>query len=176
MGRSALLALSASVSPPPRSPSVLPERHGGEERRRNGVEHLHARRARTLAIAHYVIGAILVFLLATIIAPALLPRRSRCIVSIVKTRIVDLADAVTACRRETGELPTSLEALILPDARGHRFLQWHGALADPWNRPHQYEVHADGTFEVTTYGEDGEPGGVGIDQDATLSMVREWQC
>ncbi len=123
----------------------------------------------------YVIGAVIALLLSTLIAPALLPRRPGCdFVSIVETRIVDLADAVAAYRRKTSELPTGLEALIMPDARGHRFL-WRGALVDAWNRPHLYEVHDDGTFEIATYGEDGKPGGEGIDQDVTLSMVREWQ-
>jgi hypothetical protein len=63
-------------------------------------------------------------------------------------------------RRDSGKLPTTLEA-VKKASHGDR-------LMDQWGRPLNYEV-SDDSYQLYSYGQDGQPGGSGLDADLYAS-------
>ena len=68
--------------------------------------------------------------------------------------------AIEAYRQEKHALPKSLGDLPTVNVRSDR----EGQYVDWWGRPLHYRVDDD-HYRVTSYGDDGEPGGVGPDYD-----------
>jgi hypothetical protein len=68
---------------------------------------------------------------------------------------------------KTGKLPQSLSDL--PSVKeGHFLDDGNGHPSDAWLNPLLYEVK-DGSYVITSLGEDGKPGGSGIDADLTAT-------
>lgn len=74
-----------------------------------------------------------------------------------------IAEALDEFARENGRYPSELSELA---GRGHDWLSFDdsGRLLDPWDNPYVYEP-SDGRPTVTSYGQDGKPGGIGIYAD-----------
>ncbi len=68
-----------------------------------------------------------------------------------------------------GQYPDSLELLVLPDENGHSFLRSPKLPSDPWGGEYQYAPPSEGKKKprLTSFGKDGQPGGVGEDADIT---------
>lgn len=84
-------------------------------------------------------------------------------VRLTETQLESLAAKVEQYRMDTGQIPSSLEALVTnPGASG-----WLGPyvrktedLQDAWRRPVQIRTPgANGEFELVSLGSDGKPGG-----------------
>lgn len=84
-------------------------------------------------------------------------------VRLTETQLESLAAKVEQYRMDTGQVPSSLEALVTnPGASG-----WLGPyvrkaedLQDAWRRPIQIRTPgANGEFELVSLGSDGKPGG-----------------
>lgn len=95
--------------------------------------------------------------------------RDQANVRLATTQLESLAAKVEQYRMDTGQLPSSLEALVTnPGASG-----WLGPyvraakdLNDPWGRPVQIRTPgANGEFELLSLGGDGQPGGESTDAD-----------
>ena len=95
--------------------------------------------------------------------------RDQANVRLATTQLESLAAKVEQFRMDTGQLPSSLEALVTnPGASG-----WLGPyvrdakdLNDPWGRPVQIRTPgANGEFELVSLGGDGRPGGESTDAD-----------
>ena len=84
--------------------------------------------------------------------------------------VQDLADAVIHYRIDHGRLPESLDALVVPDARGNAYLRGETPPPDPWGRPYGYRSDGNGrSFTISSNGKDGRPGGEGLDADIRFS-------
>jgi general secretion pathway protein G len=100
-------------------------------------------------------------------------------VQTARANISQLEGALEFYRMDNARYPTSdqgLEALmqrptISPEPRSYPqegYLRKKGSLADPWGQPYQYESpgqHNVHSFDLWSFGADGEPGGTDLDAD-----------
>ncbi len=78
--------------------------------------------------------------------------------------------------RNNGKLPEGLDVLAQPDENGVSYLQdTDGEVpADPWGNDYFYRPDSNGiTFEIGSYGADGQPGGEGVDSDITNKTIHK---
>ena len=109
-----------------------------------------------------IVAALMVTIIA-VVASQTFRGSDRANVNIAKTQLESLANKVEQYRTDTGQVPSSLEALVTnPGANG-----WLGPyvrnakdLNDPWGRAVQIRTPgANGEFELVSLGSDGKPGG-----------------
>lgn len=74
-----------------------------------------------------------------------------------------LSEELAKHQQQTGQLPARLEDLDVVK-RGGVPVDETGRPQDGWGRPLSYQVH-EGSFELNSLGQDGQPGGVGLDAD-----------
>jgi len=100
-------------------------------------------------------------------------------VQTARANISQLESALELYRMDNARYPTTdqgLEALIrkptgTPEPRNYPpegYLRRSSQLTDPWGSPYQYESpgqHNPHSFDLWSYGADGEPGGTGADRD-----------
>ena len=135
----------------------------------------HIRKGFTLL--EIIVVVMIIAVLATLIAPRLLERVGSAKHTAAKSSAASIAQQITVYHLQSGlsEVPDGfdLELLLLtPDdggAPGGPFLNKSDDIIDPWGRP--FEVFAPGEvnhdFDVMSWGEDGEPGGEGVNEDIT---------
>lgn len=78
--------------------------------------------------------------------------------------------------RNNGKLPEALDILAQPDENGVSYLQdTDGEVPpDPWGNDYFYKPDGNGiTFEIGSYGADGQPGGEGVDSDITNKTIHK---
>lgn len=99
--------------------------------------------------------------------------------STARAQIKQIESAVTFYQMDNGRFPTSeqgLEALVEqpasgPEARNWRpggYLQGGAVPLDPWGTPYLYQFPGESnpySFDIWSYGADGQPGGEGANQD-----------
>ena len=91
---------------------------------------------------------------------------------IAKTQLAQIAGAIETFRLDQRRLPTTGEGLaVLSSPADSAYFLEAGKLIDPWGKPYLYLVPGpDGlSFEVVTYGEDGQPGGTGDKADISTA-------
>jgi general secretion pathway protein G len=100
-------------------------------------------------------------------------------VSSARIQMNSVSERLKEFRRKCGFFPTTeqgLEALITKPSGGREckdypqngFIEGDSVPKDPWDRDFIYE--SDGkTFNIYSYGNDGEPGGEGADADISLN-------
>ena len=87
-----------------------------------------------------------------------------------KARMRLMAILLERYRGEEEHYPDSLDALASALEGHKRQAHWlEGASVDAWSNPVRYAPSDDGTFELTSLGADGEPGGEGADADLRFS-------
>lgn len=83
----------------------------------------------------------------------------------------ELAQAIPAYQERMGALPGTLDDLRALDKEYYLPFDDEQGLLDGWNRPLEYTT--DGTnYTVTSFGRDGQSGGVGLNCDLTHSKPR----
>ena len=132
---------------------------------------------RGFTLLEIIVVVMIIAVLATIILPRMLTYVGSAKHTTAKNNCASIAQQVTLYQLSVGlsEVPDGfdLELLLLPPdeggAPGGPFLQKAEDIIDPWGRP--YEVVAPGEvsfdFDVISWGEDGEPGGEGVNEDIT---------
>jgi general secretion pathway protein G len=109
-----------------------------------------------------IVAALMVTIIA-VVASQTFRGSDRANVNIAKTQLESLANKVDQYRMDTGQIPSSLDALVTnPGASG-----WLGPyvrntkdLNDPWGQPVQIRTPgANGEFELVSLGSDRKPGG-----------------
>lgn len=70
-----------------------------------------------------------------------------------------------------GVYPSTLGVLVIPDGRGHRYLDQVRLPRDPWGREYVYVPGE--TVNILTYGRDGIRGGQGDDADIDYFSIVE---
>lgn len=114
-------------------------------------------------------------ILAAVVVPAVIGRPDEARVVAAKQDLATLSAALDLYRLDNFSYPTSqqgLEALVTPPAKEPLAANWKpgGYIkrinADPWGRSYMYVLGADGlSFEILSYGADGQPGGQGFAAD-----------
>ena len=132
------------------------------------------RKGFTLVELLVVVG--IISLLATMLVPRFFKGLGQTKAKIARAKMVRIEDAVARFQLDCGRLPTDadggLEALIVAPADLES--KWNGPyckkseLLDPWDNPYQYLPEGQqnvGSFDLISYGADGQEGGEGDNQD-----------
>jgi general secretion pathway protein G len=135
-------------------------------------------RGRTaFTLIELLVVIIVLGLLAALVGPRILGRVSEAKTATARTQIELLGTALDNYRLDTGSYPTTeqgLDALQKAPTREPIPLNWRGPYvkrdvpADPWGRPYVYKSpgeHNPTSYDLSTLGRDGQPGGQGEDTD-----------
>lgn len=115
----------------------------------------------------------IIALFAAIVAPRLLQRGDQARVVAAKQQISNIKLALGQYKLDTGVFPTTEQGLAALRTMPTGVNQWHGPYLeaeianDPWGHPYVYKFpgeHGDEP-DITSYGQDGQPGGEGLSAD-----------
>lgn len=132
---------------------------------------------RGFTLIELLVVIIVLGLLATLVGPRILGRVTEAKSATAKTQITLLETALDNYRLDVGSYPTTeqgLDALMKTPTREPVPINWRGPYlrrdvpVDPWGRPYIYKSpgdHNPTSFDISTLGRDGQPGGEGEDAD-----------
>jgi general secretion pathway protein G len=132
---------------------------------------------RGFTLIELLVVIIVLGLLATLVGPRILGRVTEAKSATAKTQITLLETALDNYRLDAGSYPTTeqgLDALAKVPTRQPVPINWRGPYlrrdvpVDPWGRPYIYKSpgeHNPTSFDLSTLGRDGQPGGEGEDAD-----------
>lgn len=134
---------------------------------------------RGFTLIEILVVIIVLGLLAALVGPRILGRVSEAKSATARTQIELLGLALDSYRLDNGSYPTTeqgLAALNEKPARDPQPLNWRGPYLrkavpiDPWGRPYTYQSpgeHNSTSYDLSTLGRDGRPGGSDEDADIT---------
>ncbi len=119
---------------------------------------------------------LIIGLLSTLVGLAVIPRIDQARVTTTRTQLQMLDGALETYRMDTANFPTTeqgLNALInpppdAPNAQAGGYLRERRVPQDAWGHPFHYEypgTHNTHSYDLWSYGADGEPGGEGVKAD-----------
>lgn len=132
---------------------------------------------RAFTLLEIIVVIIVLALLAGLVAPQIFGRVSEARGTTARTQIELLSTALDSYRLDNGSYPTTeqgLAALRDKPTRAPIPGNWKGPYLrravpnDPWGRPYLYTFPGQrnaGSFELSSLGRDGQPGGTGEDSD-----------
>ena len=95
-----------------------------------------------------------------------------------KMQISEYANAIMRYKLITGSYPTTsegLEALEEKPASAKKWMECATVVNDPWGNPYIYEYDSiNRSFDITSYGADGTPGGTEYNADIKYSERKDW--
>lgn len=119
-----------------------------------------------------MVAIAIIAVIAGIITPLYLNHIDEANVTAAKVQIKMLDEAIMSFRIHMGRIPDAsvgLQELIENSSDNKNwkgpYLQEDIIPVDPWNNPFIYNVRDDGTYELISYGADGQAGGTGINSD-----------
>jgi general secretion pathway protein G len=136
-------------------------------------------RSSGFTLIELLVVIIVLGMLAALVGPRILGRVSEAKSATAKTQIELLGSALDNYRLDNGSYPTTdqgLQALQTKPTRDPVPLDWRGPYlkrdvpVDPWGRPYLYKSpgdHNPTSFDLSTLGRDGQPGGADEDADIT---------
>ncbi len=125
---------------------------------------------RGMTLIEILVVLVILGLIATAVAVNVVGQAEKARVDRAKTDVQRIAsDGVEAFKVMRGRYPTTEEGLkLLIDEKFLKSNSKEGKLLDPWNREYIYlypgQAHPD-SFDVKSYGADGQPGGEGENAD-----------
>ena len=136
------------------------------------------RRSRGFTLLELMVVIVIIGVLATLIAPAVLRHVSEAKVTAAQSDINTLMNQLKIYKLDNGRYPSNdqgLQALVTKPTTGNIPNNWKSYLDklpdDPWHHPYQYaNPGAHGEIDVYSFGADGQPGGEGEDAD-----IGSWQ-
>jgi general secretion pathway protein G len=132
---------------------------------------------RGFTLIELLVVIIVLGLLATLVGPRILGRITEAKSATARTQLSLLETALDSYKLDVGSYPTSeqgLDALEKAPTREPVPISWRGPYLrrdlpnDPWGRPYIYKSpgeHNPTSFDLSTLGRDGQPGGEGEDAD-----------
>ena len=127
------------------------------------------RKRKGFTLIELLMVILIITMLAVFVVPRMLKRVGSAKRDIAKSKMAIIESALGNFYLDCGRYPSSdegLEALI--DAPADLEEKWNGpylkqsSLDDPWDNPYMYEEEGSiniGSFDIVSYGADGEPGG-----------------
>jgi general secretion pathway protein G len=135
------------------------------ERRRNGF-----------TLVELLVVVLIISMLAALLAPRMFKGLGKAKAEIARAKMTIVEDSLARFQYDCGHLPDEseggLDALLLAPAGLEE--KWNGPylkksqLLDPWGKPYMYVPEGlvnVGSFDVISYGADGQEGGEGEDAD-----------
>ncbi len=126
--------------------------------------------ARGMTLIEILVVLVILSLIATAVAVNVVGRASQARVDRAKTDVQRISnDGIEAFKVMRGRYPSTEEGLrLLIDEKFLKSNSADGKLKDPWDRDYVYlqpgQAHPD-SFDVKSYGADGQPGGEGENAD-----------
>jgi general secretion pathway protein G len=125
-----------------------------------------------LMIVLFILG-----LLAALVAPRLMGRVGKAKQKTAQAQLQLLGTALDLFHLDVGRYPTTEEGLRVLKEKPNNLPGWGGPYLDkaipndPWGRPYVYKSPGEhGTYDLSSLGADGAPGGDGENQD-----INNWQ-
>ena len=127
-----------------------------------------------LTLIEMIVVLAIIALVAALIVPNVIGRPDEARVTVAKTDLRTISAALKMYRLDNGDYPTTEQGLAALSTRptlppAPRAWSGEGYLAqvpvDPWGRAYAYRYSGTGTFELSSLGKDGKPGGEGLDAD-----------
>lgn len=136
------------------------------------------RAVRGFTLIELMVVLMILGLLAVIIVPNVLDRADDAKVTVARTDVSNLVQALKFYKLDNQRYPTAeqgLQALLTKPSTGPIPPNWKPYLDklpnDPWGRPYQYlNPGIKGEIDVMSFGADGQAGGEGKDAD-----IGSWQ-
>lgn len=129
------------------------------------------------SLAELMVVVVIIALLTTLVVQNVMPRLFQAKGAKAAADITVMRDALdNYAINNNGKYPDSLEALVTPDEFGNTYLKDVTTVPlDPWKNPYVYEppVGGSGSPRILCYGEDGQPGGEGVNADIDNFTIRE---
>jgi len=136
------------------------------------------RREKGFTLIELMVVILIIAMLATFVAPNVMSKLKRAKVDLAKPRMAVIENAMKSFEFDCGRLPDEseggLEALVAAEAPAGLEEKWHGPylkqsqLLDPWGNPYVYVQEGQfnpGSFDLISYGADGQEGGEGENAD-----------
>jgi general secretion pathway protein G len=117
----------------------------------------------------------IIALIMALVGPRVLNYLAESKVKAAKIQIESLASALDLYFLDVGQYPSSSEGLSALVQRPGSTTAWNGPYLkgttlpnDPWGKPYVYRIPGQyGTFDIISYGADGQEGGTGAGTDIT---------
>lgn len=142
-----------------------------------------ATRQRGFTLIEIMVVMVILGLLVAIVAPNIMGRSDQAKVTVAKTQMSNIANALDLYRLDNGHYPSTqqgLEALVSKPSGNPEPRNWNpdGYLKnvpqDPWNSEYQYiSPGAERPYNLYSYGSDGREGGEGDAADLSVWDVQE---
>jgi general secretion pathway protein G len=129
---------------------------------------LPARAASGMTLIEIMVVLVILGLIASAVAVNVVGRLEEAKIRQAQNDVRQIADQVDAFKAMRGRYPSTEEGLGVLITEKFLKPNKQGKLLDPWEQEYVYlypgQVHTD-SFDVKTYGADGQPGGEGEDAD-----------
>jgi general secretion pathway protein G len=133
---------------------------------------------RAFTLIEVLVVIVVIAVLATFVAPSLFRNVNDARVATAKAQIESFGTALDSYRLDNGRYPTTAQGLLAlwqkpvvdpPSGWTEPYLR-KPVPDDPWGRPYRYVAPGTvnpGSYDLLTYGADGQPGGDGENADIT---------
>ena len=132
-------------------------------------------KSRGFTLLELLVVIVIIGLLTAVVGPRFFSQIGKSEQSAAKAQIDALSKALDAYRLDTGQYPTTEQGLGALTTKPADVQRWSGPYLqkapppDPWGRPYLYKApNAQGDFDLSSYGKDGQPGGEGDNADVSL--------
>lgn len=125
-------------------------------------------------LAEMMVVIVIIGILATIVVPNVWQKFAMGQQAKIKADLTAIKSSLDEfAMNNAGQYPDSLEKLVQPDMKGHRYLSQSKVPKDPWNEEYGYEPPTPGSPQprIYTLGRDKSIGGEGDDADIDLQTI-----
>ena len=132
------------------------------------------RRHPGFTLLELLVVMVIIGLLAAYVGPKYFAQIGKSEMKTTKAQIVGLEKALQQYRIDVGRYPTTEQGLAALVTKPANVNKWAGPYLeksipmDPWGRPYIFVSPGEhGDFDISSNGQDGRPGGDGLDADIT---------
>lgn len=143
------------------------------------------RRSDGFTLIEIMVVMVILGLLVAIVAPNIMGRSDEARVTVAKTQMSNVANALDLYRLDNSHYPSTqqgLQALVTRPSGNPEPSNWNpdGYLnsvpVDPWDNEYQYiSPGTEGPYDLYSYGADGQEGGQGINADISVWDTQDQQ-
>ncbi|PAV25619.1 type II secretion system major pseudopilin GspG [Tamilnaduibacter salinus] len=143
------------------------------------------RRSDGFTLIEIMVVMVILGLLVAIVAPNIMGRSDEARVTVAKTQMGNIANALDLYRLDNSHYPSTqqgLQALVTRPSGSPEPSNWNpeGYLnsvpIDPWDNEYQYiSPGTEGPYDLYSYGADGQEGGQGINADISVWDTEQQQ-
>lgn len=121
----------------------------------------------SFSLIELMVVVAIIGILSTVVTVSVLERGDDAKRARVGSDFLAIETSLKMYKLDNGRFPASLDQLLKVENRKG---PWLDKLPnDPWDNPYEYELKGGGTFILTSYGADKQPGGDGMDEDRQYS-------